>query len=147
MFQVLQTVEDIKLETSCTTSQIFEALHIFLQSISDVAVAFHQGSKLNFCTEFTFGHLWKLKDNNFPSPKDKCCCGLISSSEVYSTSWRMFANSVNMTVDTTDFQYRKADEYIDKAVILDELSSKVNAYSVAFQTASLLLRTSVCVYY
>lgn len=143
--EVLRTLEGIQQEIGCTTSQILEALKIFQQSVTDLAVAFHQGSSLNFATETIFGHLWRLKDGDFPAENDKCACGKFLAKNVGSFNWKTFTKSSNTLADVTDFHPVKFDENIDKTVLLDELSSKINAYSLAFETASLLLRTSVCI--
>lgn len=121
------------------------ALQVFQQSIVDLAVAFHQGSSLNVATETSFGHLWKLKDGNFPSGDDRCLCGQFSA-DIIGSSWKIFTKSSFQMPDVVNVLPVKSDKKIEKSVILDELSSKVNAYSLAFQTAASLLRVSVLVH-
>lgn len=112
----------------------------------DLAVTFHQGSSLNVVTESLFGHLWKLNDGNFPSGNDKCLCGHLSADVIDSSTWKMFTKFSFQVPDVVDVLPMKSDKKIEKSVILDELSSKVNAYSLAFQTAASLLRVSMLVH-
>lgn len=145
LFQVLQSLEDIQHDINCKISEILAALQVFQQSIVDLAVAFHQGSSLNVATETSFGHLWKLKDGNFPSGNDRCLCGQFSADNT-DISWKMFTKCSYQMSDVVNVLPLKYDKKIEKSVILDELSSKINAYSLAFHTAASLLRVSILVH-
>lgn len=146
LFQVLQSLEDIQQDVDCKISEILAALQVFQQSIVDLAVAFHQGSSLNVATETSFGHLWKLKDGNFPSGNDRCLCGQFSADNT-DIRWKMFTKCNYQMSDVVNAPpLMKFDKKIEKSVILDELSSKVNAYNLAFQTAASLLRVSILVH-
>ncbi|CAL1278327.1 unnamed protein product [Larinioides sclopetarius] len=131
----------IQNETECTLGQLQETFSIFLKSVTDISVAIHQGSQLDFVTEHVYGHLWKLRDGQFPSGMDHCACGQNVALDIDSWSFlsdigKSFVNSKAKVVENSAFP---------DLLVLDELSCKVNALSLGFETASLLLRTSVCV--
>lgn len=149
MFQVIDSLEDIKLEIGCTKSQILEILQTFLQCVANLAVAIHQDSVKNFVTEGVYNHLWMLKDGNFPSKEDTCACGQYSAAGVNDSSWGFLSKSVsNLILESNEIPGNgnyKSEKSVKKLLILDELTSKTNAYSVAFETASLLLRVTVSI--
>ncbi|XP_035217343.1 McKusick-Kaufman/Bardet-Biedl syndromes putative chaperonin-like [Stegodyphus dumicola] len=143
--KVKERLDEIVKETECTHTQALEALYIFLKSIVDVSVSINQGSLLGFITETSHAHLWKIQNGKCPANNDKCMCGqYIATDDHY--EWKFFPPSFNNWLVMSEEKFIEKSESCKGSIILDELSCKISAFSVAFETASLLLKVSLCVY-
>lgn len=85
-------LDTIKKETGCTTGQVLESLSTFLRAIANTCVSIHQGKVLDFATESTNGHLWKLRDGNFPTADHRCQCGSHRAALVDPSAWSFLSN-------------------------------------------------------
>ncbi|XP_054710499.1 molecular chaperone MKKS-like [Uloborus diversus] len=142
--QVKAKLIELSEEMRCSTAQVLHVLKTFLQSVYNLSLSYHQGSLLNFVTEMKFKHLWKIQPNGeFPNGNIKCMCGKYSAESVDQTMWKVF----NYTAcdSSPNFINEDVGDKKTNSVILDELSCKINALNVAFECASMLLRTSVCI--
>ncbi|XP_055943009.1 molecular chaperone MKKS-like [Argiope bruennichi] len=131
----------IQNEMGCTQGQLQESYSLFLKSVTDVCVANHQGSQLDFVTEHVHGHLWKMRDDQFPSGDDQCACGFNIASDIDSWSFLSDIGKSSLNSEAKTAENCKSHDLL----VLDELSCKASALTLAFETASLLLRSSVCV--
>ncbi|GIY84585.1 hypothetical protein CEXT_676231 [Caerostris extrusa] len=113
----------------------------FLRSVTDACVALHQGSRLDFVTEYTHSHLWRAGEGQFPKQDDRCACTRLCASGVDSWAFLWDIGVRGLDPRAPEDEPRESPELL----ILDALSCKVSAFSSAFETASLLLRTTLCI--
>ncbi|GIY30613.1 hypothetical protein CDAR_461231 [Caerostris darwini] len=139
--KVKEQSETLRDEVGCTLGQMRGASAAFLRSVTDACVALHQGARLDFVTEYTHGHLWRAGEGQFPKQDDRCACARFSASGV--DSWAFLSDIEVRGLDPRAPEGEPRDS--PDLLILDELSCKVNAFASAFETASLLLRTILCI--
>ncbi|GFU24628.1 hypothetical protein NPIL_303661 [Nephila pilipes] len=129
----------IQSEFGCTLGQLEFASSAFLKSVIDFCVALHQGTHLDFVTDSVHGHLWKIQDGQFPNKTDHCACGRHSALDIDSwISLPDIGKSEHLQMST-----KESFQPSFKLLVLDELSCKESAFSLAFEVASMLLRTTV----
>lgn len=85
-------LDAIKNEASCTAGQVLESLSTFLRAIANTCVSIHQGKVLDFATESTNGHLWKLHDGHFPTADHRCQCGSHRAELVDPSAWSFLSD-------------------------------------------------------
>ncbi|GFY69255.1 hypothetical protein TNIN_377541 [Trichonephila inaurata madagascariensis] len=132
----------IQSEFNCTLGQLEFVKSAFLKSIIDFCVALHQGTHLDFVTEAVYGHLWEIKDGQFPNEMEHCACGRYSALGI--DSW-MFLSDIGKSDLYLQTSPKESFQSPFDLLVLDELSCKESAFSLAFEVASLLLRTTVVV--
>lgn len=140
--KVKEHSSSIQSDFACTLGQIEIAKSAFLKSVIDLSVALHQGTHLDFVTDAVYGHLWKMKDGQFPNEMQHCACGRYSASGI--DSW-MFLSDIGKSDLYLQMSNKESFQSPFDLLVLDELSCKESAFSLAFEVTSLLLRTTMSV--
>ncbi|KAG8198148.1 hypothetical protein JTE90_006900 [Oedothorax gibbosus] len=94
--KVKSNIDAIKREACCTFGEVLESLSTFLRAVVSTSVAIHNGKVLDFATENTHGHLWKLHEGHFPIAGSKCLCGSCDSASIDPLSWSLLSNISNL---------------------------------------------------
>lgn len=140
-----QVQKDLHIYTKrfgCSEAVVLSTCECFSSCLENSAVSLSKTSRLNLKTDSRFHHLW------YESPggdlASSCACGQFNKSDLEPCIWHSLRRGEMDFVyeeDEPDTVLKNSQFNVKLSAIIDGCASRLNAYHVAMETCSALLRT------
>lgn len=131
-------------EFHCSNSQLLEMCNVYSCSLETIAMSTY-GTNVAHYSDTVYGHHWAFASTDTICLNQTCVCGLVDHQDVITAQadYRLLGYSGNASSDRTLWEEAQHPmqrlKDITENVNVDMLKTKVNAFRLATDTASLVL--------